>query len=72
MTLEEKLGLIEDCLEVQEGSLKPELLLADIAEYDSISKLSLIVMLKDEFDQNMTSDIMKSFETVGDILKLME
>ena len=40
-------------------------------EYDSMAKLSLIVMMDDEFGKNLTGDVIKSFVTVGDILKVM-
>ena len=44
MTRKEKLNMIEDVLEVELGSLKESDLLSKISEYDSMSKLSLIVM----------------------------
>ena len=47
MELQEKLALIEEVLDVEEGSLKPETELADVDEWDSIAALSLIVMLDD-------------------------
>ena len=36
-----------------------------------MAKLSLIVMMDDEFGVKLTGDVIKGFETVGDILKLM-
>ena len=44
MTNEEKLHLIEEALELDENTLTPETVLADVEEYDSMSKLSIIVM----------------------------
>ena len=40
-------------------------------EYDSMAKLSLIVLMDDEFEVKLTGEMIKGFETVGDILKLM-
>ena len=71
MTEKEKLTLLEETLEVDEGTLSPETMLEDVEEYDSMTKLSLIVMMDDEFNKKLTSDMIKSFVTVADILKEM-
>lgn len=71
MTDREKLALLEDMLELDEGDLTPDKALEDIDEYDSMAKLSLIVLMDDEFGVKLTGDVIKGFETVGDILKLM-
>ena len=71
MNEQEKLALLEDMLELDEGTLKPDTNLDDIEEYDSMSKLSLIVLMQDEFDVKLTSDEVKSFQTIGDILNRM-
>lgn len=71
MTDQEKIALLEECWEIDEGTLTPETALEDVDEYDSMGKLSLIVLMDDEFDVKLTGDIIKGFETVGDILKLM-
>ena len=72
MTEREKLALLEDMLELEEGDLAADMMLDDIDEYDSMAKLSLIVLMEDEFDVKLTGDMIKGFETVGDILKLMD
>lgn len=71
MTEMEKLALIEETLELDEGTLAMDTVLADVDEYDSMAKLSLIVMMDDEFGVKLTGDMVKGFETVGDIVKLM-
>ena len=71
MTEQEKIALLEETLELDEGTLTAETVLADVDEYDSMAKLSLIVMMDDEFGVKLTGDVIKGFETVGDILKLM-
>jgi len=45
--------------------------LDDIDEYDSMAKLSLIVLMEDEFGVKLTGDVIKGFETVGDIVAMM-
>ena len=72
MTEQEKIALLEETLELDEGALSADTVLADVDEYDSMAKLSLIVMMDDEFGVKLTGDVIKGFETVGDILKLME
>ena len=72
MTEREKLALLEDMLELEEGDLTVDKVLDDIDEYDSMAKLSLIVLMEDEFGVKLTSDMIKGFETVGDIGAMME
>lgn len=71
MTDQEKLAMLEETWELDEGALAADTLLDDVDEYDSMAKLSLIVMMDDEFSVKLTGDVIKGFETVGDILKLM-
>ena len=72
MTQEEKLALLEETLETDEGTLTPDTLLEDVEEYDSMTRLAVIVMMSDEFGIELTSDMVKGFEKVGDILALMK
>lgn len=71
MTNEEKIALLEDMLELDGGSLTPETVLADIEEYDSMAKLSLIVMMDDECGKKLTGEQIREFKTVQDILDFM-
>ena len=71
MNEREKLALLEDMLELDEGDLTMDKALDDIDEYDSMAKLSLIVLMEDEFGVKLTGDVIKGFETVGDIVSLM-
>lgn len=71
MSEREKLAMLEDMLELDEGDLSLDRALDDIDEYDSMAKLSLIVLMEDEFDVKLTGDMIKEFETVGDIVSLM-
>ena len=67
----EKLALLEDTIEAEEGSLSPAMELKDVEEYDSVAKLSIIVMMEDEFGRKIDSATVKGFATVGDIMALM-
>lgn len=66
-----KLALLEDMFELEEGDLSADMELDDIDEWDSMSKLSLIVLMDDEFGKKLSGDEIKAFNTVGDILAYM-
>ena len=72
MKQEEKIALLEDMLELDGGTLTPETVLADIDEYDSMAKLSLIVLMDDEFGKKLTGEQIRMFKTVQDILDFMD
>ena len=67
MTVQEKLEVLEDILELDEGTIKVEDSLEDIDEWDSMSKLYLVTYVKKEMQKRLTVDEIKNFETVQDI-----
>ena len=71
MSEHEKLVMLEEAWEMDDGTLTANTFLNDVEEYDSMAKLSLIVLMDDEFGVKLTGDVIKSFKTVGDILRLM-
>ena len=72
MTLQEKLEVLEDALELDEGTLKVEDSLEDIEEWDSMSKLYLVTYVKKEMKKRLTVDEIKNFKTVQDICDYLE
>lgn len=72
MTKEEKIAMLEDMLELESGALTPETMLSSIDEYDSMAKLSLIVLMDDEFSKKLTGEQILEFKTVQNILDFME
>lgn len=72
MSEKEKLALLEETFDMDEGSLSADMSLDDVDEYDSITKLSLIVMFEDEFGKKLTGADIKGFITVQDILDFMQ
>jgi acyl carrier protein len=72
MTNVEKLHMLEDMLELDEGTLNEELELSDLDEWNSMARLSLIVLMDDEFNKKLSASKIKEFKTVGDILNFME
>jgi len=72
MTKEEKINLLEETLDVDNGTLTESSILSELPQYDSMSKLAIIVMFDDEFSKKLTGEKLKEFITVGDILDFME
>lgn len=72
MTEKEKLNMLEETLDMEEGALAMEMKLADVEEYDSMAKLSIIVMMEDEFNVKLSGDDIKAFVTVADIVSRMK
>lgn len=66
MSLEEKLELLEDIMDYDDA-LKPDMVLADLEEWDSLSTLALAAKVRELYGTNLTSDEILQFETVQDI-----
>lgn len=72
MKVEEKIALLEETMELDEGELTLDAVLADYEEWDSLSKLSLMALAKQKFNKILTTETLKSFVTVKDICDWME
>lgn len=72
MDKKKKLALLEDMFEMDGGTLKEETRLDDLDEWDSLAKLSLIVLMDDEFGKKLSGAEIKEFVTIGDILNYMD
>ena len=72
MTLEEKIAVLEDMLELENGTLTVETKLSTVDEFDSMAKLSLIVISDEEFGKKLTGEQLREFKTIGDILTFWE
>lgn len=71
MSQKKKLALLEDMMELDEGTLTPETVLSSLDEWDSLAKLSLIVLFDDECHKHITGEEVRAFNTVADILASM-
>ena len=67
----EKINLFEEILDLELGTLSESTLLVDIEEFDSMSKLSLIVLMDDEFGKKLTGEQLREFKTVADVIDFM-
>lgn len=67
-----KMELITELFEVEDGGLTPETELTSRSEWDSVMKLSLIVMIDDECGKTLGSEQIKAFKTIQDIMDYMD
>lgn len=63
----EKLG---DIFDVAPETLTPETQLSSL-DWDSMAKITLIVLLQDDYQKNIDVDSIDELTTIGDILALM-
>ena len=59
MTNEKKIELLEDMLDLESGTLKPDTALKDLEEWDSIALISFIALVDDEFDRVVKGTVIK-------------
>ena len=67
-----KIALLEEMLDVDAGTLTPEMQLEEISEWDSMAKLSLIVLMDDECEKKLSGADIKQFKTIQDIMDFMD
>jgi len=71
MTNGEKLAMLEEIFDMDEGTLSADMQLEELEQWDSMAKLSVIVLMDDEFGKELTGDQIKKFVKVQDILDFM-
>ena len=64
---DEKIAMLEDMMDLDEGDLALDTVLEDLEEWDSMSKLSLVVLAKKEFGKDLVVEDVRAFKTVSDI-----
>lgn len=72
MTDEKKISLLADVMEIDAADLKPETRLSDLEAWDSIAILSFIAMMDDEFNKVVKGTVVRSQQTISDLMNLME
>lgn len=71
MNIQEKMKLIAETLDVDITSINENTVLNDLDEWDSMSRLSVIVMMDDEFGKTISGSDVRNFKTIKDILDMM-
>lgn len=72
MTMKEKLALIEDCMDLETGTLNPEDEVEKFEEWDSVTILSLIAVIDDHFHRILSGQDLRKVKTIADVLAFME
>lgn len=72
MTIAEKVVIIEECMDLEEGSLSLNSQLADFEEWDSLTALTLIATVSEKTGQTISGADLKKVKTVSDIVDLIE
>lgn len=72
MEIKGKLALIEEIMDMDDGTLKPDTQLDNLDCWDSLARLSLIVMMDDNFGKTLNGEQVRDLKTVQEILELME
>lgn len=71
MSIEKKLELFADVLDIDPDEITPETPLAEL-DWDSVAVLTFIAMMDEEFDKEVKGADIKKFVTVQDALDIME
>ncbi len=72
MELKEKMELLEEIMDVEEGTLTPESELAEVDEWDSLSKLTLMAEVKKRVNRRLSTEEILNFKTVQDIIDYLQ
>lgn len=72
MTNEKKLELLAEVMGVDKFALSENMELEDMAKWDSLASVNFIVMLDDEFDNQISAGELKRCKTIKDLLEQME
>ena len=72
MSDETKLELLADTFDCDAEELSADKALEDLDNWNSMTKLSLIVLMDDECGKTLTTGEIKGFKTVGDIMAYMD
>lgn len=72
MTNEQKLAMLEEMMELDEGVLSENTDLSNLDEWDSLSLLSFMALMDDEFGKSVTGKEVRECKIVKDLLDMME
>lgn len=71
MELDRKMELLADLFELELNEFRPETVLEDLEEWDSLAAISYVVMMDEEFNIVANPVDIQNFKTVQDILDSM-
>ena len=72
MTNAEKIALLEEVMELEEGTLQQDDVLEEYDEWDSVTILGIISLIDEEFGKTVTGKEVRDIKTVSRLLDMME
>lgn len=72
MTNAEKIALLEEVMELEEGTLQLDDVLEEYDEWDSVTILGIISLIDEEFGKTVTGKEVRDIKTVSGLLDIME
>ena len=72
MTKAEKIALLEEVMELEEGTLQQDDVLEEYDEWDSVTILGIISLIDEEFGKTVTGKEVRDIKTVSGLLDMME
>ena len=72
MSSQEKIQLLEEIMELENGTLQADHRLEDYEEWDSLSVISYMALMDTKFHKSIPILKIKEYKTVADILASMD
>lgn len=70
--MKELLEMLEEIMDLDEGTLETTTVLEDLEEWDSLSTLSLMAEAKQKYGKRLSVDEVTAFVTVQDIIDYLQ
>ncbi len=68
----EKLNILEEMMELDEGTLTPETNLSDLDEWDSVTAISLIAFMEEKYGKKVEGPQIRRLKVISDVMKLFD
>jgi acyl carrier protein len=68
MNEQELIGLFAEALEVEESSLTPETMIADVEEWNSIGWLTIMSLVDEQLGVQIESKAIRGFKSVREVI----
>lgn len=72
MEKKEKIRLLEEIMELENGTLTEDAILEDFEEWDSLTVISFLALMDTRFHKNIPVEQIKQFVTVADAINAMK
>lgn len=69
--MKEKIVFLEELMELDEGSLQEDMILDELEEWDSLTRLALMAECKERYEVYLTADQIRSCVTIKDLCNII-